>query len=362
MPDALLDHDRLNVLRREVRRLFDQGGGLEDLDIDRFDPPEGTTFAIVSPTPKLHGYVRGDNSNWRRCSYCERDRQFVDGYLVYCADDKLRLLGMDCWRRHFDEQDWAAAKEGYRDFDRRERFEQLMQQLRPASKAVQYLLRGRDDWLPALEYAEGFAEQVEERLPDLFQALAKVAVNDGQATIEKWVLNVGSLEGRRGQVTAQEKSDGKAERVLQPVPVARINGLLALKKRSIRGIPDKAFKAICEANRLLEDTPWADLTDRAFREKERDYRELCQEAIRLLDVLHDRLQEIRLFLSPQNVQAICRWAGDNDNELSLWTNYSPVKGGLKVLPQAHDAVSLILPPNLTVPQEPIDQLRRLVMA
>lgn len=357
----ILDHARLGILRREVRRLFDQGGGLEDLDIDRYDPPEGTTFAIVSPTPKLNGYVRGDNSNWRRCSYCERDRQFVDGYLVYCADNKLRLLGMDCWRQHFDEQDWTAAKEGYRDFDRRERFEQLMQQLRPASKAVQYLLRDRSDWLSAVEFAEGFAEQVEKRFPDLFHALAKVAANDGQATVEKWVLNIGSLEGRRGQATAQEESD-KAGRVLRSVPVARIHGLHALKKRSVRGMPDWAFKTICDANRLLEDTPWDDLSDRAFREKEREYRELCGEAIRLIDVLLDRLQEIRLFLSPQNVQAICKWAGDNDNELGLWAAYNPVRGGLKIVPEAQDAVSLVMPPKLTIPQEPVDQLRRLVTA
>ena len=120
-----IDPAEIDRIRREVKNLIERNGSLEGLVIEENKPSDGMLFAIVHETPKLAQSADHDKYFWYRCSYCERNKQFKNGKIVFCADRKLRLIGLDCWKNHIEEEAWSREKADWREYQRRTEFENL---------------------------------------------------------------------------------------------------------------------------------------------------------------------------------------------------------------------------------------------
>ena len=339
-------------VRALVRHHLETYRALDGLDIDPSAPPKGIAFAIVTRTPRLQVYSHRDHSNWRRCSYCERERQFADGNIVLCADGKLRLIGDDCWRQHIMEEDWRVAQEEHGLYKRRVRFETMMERYAPASQALQHDLKDRSRWTASIQFVASLPALLHRRLPELYESLLAAVRTDGWLKVERYEVNFGSMEGRSGQRAAQELDDTPKRYRAAAVPIYMLAGGGALSPPpDLAALLDKAFARICQANHLLSTTQWDDLSDRAFGAKAGEYEELCRSALGLVEIVIQSARDTATFLGARNVTGILGWATDTDNEISYIGEWKAAARGIKLRTGIGDD-AVALPEGFVIPDLP----------
>lgn len=356
-----MDAAEVARIRDRVRRHFDLGGSLDALGIAPTKPEAGTPFAIISRTPKLATYSVADHSNWRRCSYCQRDRQFADGSIVACADGHLRLIGDDCWGKHIQEEDWATATLDHADYRRRVRFEALREQFAPAGRRLQASLKDRAQWAATVRFVVGFPTLVRERFPSIHDDLIAAARTDQLLQVERFVPVFAALEGRGGQRAVHSETEDFRTHRPQSVALHRLSGAAALvpPATSPAGHLDAAFRAICRANQVMSETDWEALADRTFVKTANEYEALCAEAVGKVESTLVLVDAVDAFLGAANTRGLVRWANDADNPAHLQGTWRSLPHGIELLTEPLDPVRVVRLSDFRRPEiDGLTELRR----
>src|SRR5690606_21781236 len=93
-------------------------------------------IAVLGRTP-LARY----HEDWHRCSFCEHNNKFAEGYVLLCSDGPLRLIGDCCHKLHFEMGTFEAARDAWRSSRRRAAFESIRAALPAAFEALLAQLR-----------------------------------------------------------------------------------------------------------------------------------------------------------------------------------------------------------------------------
>lgn len=363
----MLDVDKLADVRERVKMHLKAHRSLAGLDIERNAPPEGMRFAFVAETPEPPPSRRQDRESWYRCSYCETDRRFISGRLVYCADGRLRMIGEICWVHHIDDAEWHAADDEWRLFKRRDRFEETRAKLVPAARMMRVALRDRAEHRKLLEFADTFDKRFASAFPHLAAALRRAARNNGGAlVVERMVPDFGAFEGARGQRTAQEQSDRPPRYRPQAELIHRLSGAEALFPMSGGGcihLLDRAFAEICSAIDRNQKIDWETATNRVFKREADAFEQECVDAMRAIDLVVKRMKAVETFLGTRNMSGVVKWANDTDCELLLAQGgaFAVVPGGIAYEPERGDKVTVKLPADYAVIDVPgLETIRQLL--
>lgn len=328
-----VDPVELARVRAKVKDHLTAGRPLEELGITPTKPADGIKFAFVHPTPRIIGTAKTpDRSRWRRCSYCETERKWIDGSIVLCGDGELRLIGPDCWHTHIDEQDWAVATEEYEQYQRVERFKTARDSYFPAIRTLQAEIRvSRIESADSLAFADKFWSTFQSRFPDLARELEKSHRDDDRLLVERSVTNYGAFEGTRGQAEADRIDDRVRLRFAAHMVHRLVGGsTMDIRPGAVSRMLDDAFKT---ANLAMQFTElnWEAMTSGKFDAAAKDFETACQRTVNACGNVLSAMRAVASFMSAANLQGIVRWANDGDCELCLGKDagkYEAVKDGL----------------------------------
>ena len=349
-----IDVAELSHVRLQIKRHIEANGTLSGLDIEATKPQRGTPFAFAHTTPRLPDEAKHDKSLWYRCSYCEREDQFMDGRMVYCADKRIRLIGLDCWKKHIEEHDWRTADKEWKRHRRRERFEKLRGEIYPAAMTFQNGLRDLPEAVRAAIYnLEEFPRRARKTMPDLVDVLARFERTGGDLSVERTVERYGALEGRAGQRAVQDDDDASQYEVV-PVRIHRLQGgrIFDIPPGSIGMLLSNALSSLQRATHWLRITNWEELSDQTFVRRADDVEAQCKEAILAVSAVLRWVAVGRAFMSATNLTGIAKWANDPDNEISFYDRWEAVPNGIRRHPDRSDPVDLVCPANFDIPEIP----------
>lgn len=353
VPDQKIDPIRLGQVRAEIKRHFETGGTIEELEIEPNSPVPGTAFAFVAPTPKLPSLANYDRSFWRRCCYCQTDRKYKDGKIVLCADGYLRLIGPDCWHHHIDKLDWNAAKEDWAAYQRRERFETLKDRLKPALETFRSELRFTSEkFAGSIAFTDTFSPRFASLMPELARHLGNaISRNSGELSVDRMVPAFGALEGAAGYRTSQEKDQAPRYRP-QAETLHRLAGVDALSQPqgSTKKQLEEARKSVDSAIYKFRNTDWDSLSNIAFKKIADEIERDCKTSIGAVETLLKNMHSVRTFLSRPNITGITKWANDHDCELCFSGTYKIIPNGIRHAPERGDFVEIALPEGFAIPR------------
>lgn len=234
------------------------------------------------------------------CSICSVQwPKFDDGYLVFCSDGHLRIIGHDCGHEHFDEDSYAAA------------------------------LKEHDD-----EVAEALARTLlTERMPDLGRTLIEAravfrdiaSVLDFQERAVAGITKQAVAAMRRSRVSGQltvdmesDADDGRGRKVVEKRVVVTATGLDALSPPT-RLLGDLNH-AIMEAGHI-----WIvqrDEIDKRLAAMNRHEVTVSAKCIRRLDSILDAARKLRtdmgLLFTVEGLTALSAWGRHSHCPTPFW--------------------------------------------
>lgn len=345
---SAIDAAELESLRDGVKTHIDLHSSLSGLNIETMAPPQGMPFQFIHSVPKLPDIAQQDKSLWYPCSYCERNYQFKDGRIVYCADKKLRLIGNDCWKKHIDKDTWNAAREDYSIYQRRKKFDLLKERYIPAVKKVKNALKSHQNQIALLSaFIDSFAASFRERFPDLSAALDKATKNNNALTVYGYVQSENGGYKPSSEVISRfrhEKAIVQGQNAIQPVW-------------------DLALAEIHKAEYMFEKTDWNNLSNRQFNSQVDGFQLRCREAIEKVKTVTAKINAVWSFMGTENIARIVTWANHPDCELHYTSEgkYEVASIGLRYILQNGQALEMILPQTLRPAQvDGIDELDALL--
>jgi len=342
-----IDPRELEQLRNEIKAHIEKLGSLSGLIIEPFKPPKGMPFQFVHSVPKLPDIAKEDKGLWYRCSYCQRNRQFKTGKIVYCSDKELRLIGDTCWRKHVDLEEWQAAKEDFSIYQRRRQFEDLKERYAPAVITLRDTLRdSRNQIERVTNFINGFASNFRTTFPILAAAFDKALKNNRALTVDSFVTLI----------------NGKTERRVETVFYFSGERALRQEPDSIITQWNRAFTEICRAERHFNDTDWENLPNKKFAIEIDIFKTHCRNGIDFANTVDARIKAILTFLGTNNIEGIIRWTNHNncDLQLELDGKFVAISRGLKYIKGQHNT-EIYMPAYLQpVPLDGLEQPQTLL--
>jgi hypothetical protein len=331
-----IDPAEIACIRREIKNLIERTGSLVGLVIEENKPPDGMLFAIVHETPKLSQIADHDKDFWYRCSYCERNKQFKNGKIVFCADKKLRLIGLNCWKNHIEEEAWSREKADWREFQRRTQFENLRGVIIPAAMELQRELKDvRTTHVAAFKFADDFRGSFASLFPELANALLLAIEKDLPLTIDRLIEHNNKREWHPVRVHTLQGKD------------ALINSSAPLSQQV-----DTAFASIIRAVQEFREIDWESLSNQTYAQKMDIFLSRCRDAISFVESVNKKLSGIRIFLSVSNVTGIAKWANDDEHEFFYRKDKSgdfrAILRGIEFVPYRGDTLRISYPEDFQV--------------
>ncbi|MEQ9326041.1 MAG: hypothetical protein RJQ21_01945 [Rhodospirillales bacterium] len=343
---SAIEPHELERQRIRVKEIIDRTGGVEELAINGMRPPPNTPFAFVAMVPSVAKHLRGDLSARHRCSYCQTSNKFLNGRIVICGDGELRLIGNDCWNKHISEEDWRIARNDFADWQRRKKFEEVSGEypevLDRLASSIKYSIEKNRK---IFSFVSGMRSNLRNSMPELLDALDEANEKGGVLEIEERVLDIGALEGRRGQIAAQEKESKPQKFRSQVRIIHRLRGreaIVSAYKNPHRNM-EKALSLVWKAKRDLSETEWSDLDNRQFSRSISALEKTCKEAVDLIKHAKICVESAASFMSFENLSGVVRWASHQECLLSLYADYSVVPNGLVFVPENGSPAKLVAP-------------------
>lgn len=284
------------TVRRRVGEHLREHGTLDGLAVDGKRPDPLHPLVFIGRTPAAKSRLA-----YHRCSFCETDRKFSRGFIVLCGDRHLRLIGPECWKSSRDADRFAAGRADFLNYEIECRFfrvkDRLAEELGQTAIELRRSVRQRQNWI-------AFAEKAHHAMANgnsaLWREILEASRNSGQLTVERLVRE------KRGQ---QERS------YWTRVPVAGLMGVTALV-RPISGITAVLDKAAdkCLTLRDRVQTLARDGEENSSRVA-RAFMLIAKEIDPVqapLVNLAERLRNLSLFFSPDNLASLERWATDEE--------------------------------------------------
>lgn len=341
----------LRRVREKVRNHIKETNAIVGLPIEPNAPPKGTKFAFVANVPPVPKEIRAIHEHWHRCSYCETSQKFaVDGKIVFCGDGKLRIIGPECWDKHFEQNDIELAREEYRDFERRERFSGLKNRYGPNARLLVFELRKAIATLStSIDFVDHFPEILSQALPGLTDELHR-ALGDGILSVERLVEDIDDLEGARGQ-RALDRIGDKVKRKWKIFPIHRLMaGDALINKVYVAGNLAAAATSLGRAVEIYNSTSWETLTNKGFARKANEFETLCRDAATRINDSMRAMHRVKTFMSIPNLGGVVRWANDPDNFLATAGAYVLREKGLRWEVSEHEVHDVSLPAGFAVPE------------
>lgn len=306
---------------------------VEELGIAPNRPADLHDFAFVGIAPK-----RSSQSEWYRCSFCETDRKFSSGRIVLSSDNLLRLIGDECWQKHLDRNRYEEEKQDYRNYERRQRFEQLRERLRPKldatiTKLHTVITNNEDTFL----FVENLPDLIASGAPVLLEQFQQARRVGGQLRVERSVIDYAAME-----------RDGRQRSVLRTEVIHTILGLNAIFKPSPQPQNElqSALNNILSARNLIVRTEWESVNnaqaDKAISTIESNIRDGISAAERSREAVNNAAA----FCSQRNVAGLVLWSDDTDSELMFYGRITSTKDGFSFTPENGQKFSLRRPETL----------------
>lgn len=361
-----IDPIELALVRAQVAAHILATQSLDGLDIAPGRPEVDSKFAFVHLTPKLSVVSKSpEHSLWRRCSYCETNRKWIDGSIVLCSDHRLRLIGPDCWKNHVDEQDWNAATTEFQQYQRIARFKVAKNLYFPTIRALQGEIKTTKSILKSsIDFADRFGSNFRTKFPTLANLLVRAHRDDDRLVVERMSINYRSLEGGRGQAEAQTIDD----RVSRSAVVHTIHRLVGgnsidIAEGAVSRSLDRAFH---QANIAMDMSTrdWEAMSDHQFDGAARVFEAACQESVIACYQVLQMMQAVFAFLSGANTTGIATWANDHDCEIWLTEDegrYESNSRGLVLYISSGGCIRYLLPLDYRLPKlEYLEEMKDLI--
>lgn len=340
------DHDfreKVHISRLEIEKHFHSGRSADELDICGTKPADLTDFAFVGRLPK-----RTSQSSFYRCSYCERDNKFGSGRIVLArCDSRLRLIGDVCHRKHMEADRYAAEVADQRQHELRRAFREISDDLEPLIDELiptLHKLVAADDsflqWLskPLLP---------ESSFPALRDEIVAAVRRDGVLHIER-LVEASAFQDAIQRVSDDLRNPENKRRYLEKQPVHRLvapNTLL--KAERVCDEAQTALQRAFDIRRLVKETSWPALTNRAAATRIDKVREHCRTVVGALSSIERRLRERRSFFRNENIKGFVKWASDNESPL-LYHDYGISHRGRGFRVEQNATILDVVPPDILV--------------
>lgn len=346
---SCLDVRFVEEIRGRVRQHLEGGGKIRDLEIDPDKPAENLLFALVGRTPPAP-----TRAAWYRCSYCERDRQFKAGTLVYCEDEKLRLIGDDCWKDHFEHEVFVEARRDLQLYHKRQSFNAVRASLHEAvaSCAKRLFSIIWSDRLTPLREAETFGPRLNKEIPVLWQALSLARRDQGNLIVERALT-----EAERN---FQSETGGRQSR-FKRLLIHRAQGLGMLEPHFVSEPLNAGMRNLQIAVKTINEADWDNLTLRSFGKKLSEIIAMIRQGLDAIDRADALVREVRAFCAETNLQGFKDWGRDHDCDLWLHGELNVFATHIVFLFDRGQNASITLPNAKMLPAFPAtDTLRGLL--
>lgn len=339
----------LDEIRKNIALLIEHGKPIAELGIEKYAPPIGMPFEFVHSTPKLPDIAKDDRTLWYRCSYCETDRKFMEGRIVICADKKLRLIGLTCWKHHVSEQAWITAGESWKDYERRKKITILKERYVPAIDTfLSSLSMALKNSSQTISFTDNFRRSFERQFSVLVKLLRQAANGDRGLYINREIrLPFGKRETRRE-------------------PVHFLVGSKALfdSEEIVHTQITDAVNFMQSAHDSYHQIEWQSLSDKDFNKHVDKFFTQCKKAIALTKDAMARMKQVQSFLSYDNVYGINAWINNKETEFPVSEysgTYTALPAGIKYTPYNGTTVAIALPESFSTPQmQGLETLERLL--
>ena len=306
---------------------------VEELGIEPNRPADCRDFAFVGIAPK--------RSLRYRCSFCQRNEQFVSGRIVLSSDGLLRLIGDDCWEKYLDKARYNEEAQDYRDYTTRQRFMRLRDRIYPELCTMVQRLRdaGRNS-KPDFQFIERLASRLQQEAPALFARLEQARRMGGQLRVERSVRDY----------AAMERGGGSERFINRPEALHTVAGLDAVLESAPRfeSAILGALQGLYMAKQAIETTDWDTLSNARAAKVIANIEANIHTAARIVTSLSAAIGSAYDFLSAENVAGIARWSADHDCELHLENAAIKIIGsGLRFEIEGHPSFELKRPASLT---------------
>lgn len=301
-PAPTLNPENIERVRARVAAELDVGVPIATL-ADPNRPDTLRPFALIGVTPQ----APANRSLWHRCSFCETDRKFRKGRIILGCDMALRMIGDECWKDDYGDEEWKEAKEDLRGYELRKRFDALRSQLLPALNTITETLRSM-----STEHGESLARisnlgaEIRGKMPHLYEPLSEAKRRSGALTIEEVVENPAYELNRRSSpfVTVMRASH-------------RPQGLEILDMPALKPMVWSAVDLLARVPSLVAGLEGGKLSNRQFASRMRELVAICRNGLEKIRYMRALGLGCFSFFDTHHLIALCRWANDSNCILQL---------------------------------------------
>lgn len=277
---------------------------VEALGIEPNRPADTHDFAFVGRAPK-----RQRQTTWYRCSFCQTDRKFSAGRIVLSSDQKLRLIGDDCWTHHLDKDRFKVEYDDWKDYERRRQFAEVRDRLHPVLTALaeqlQDLLKQSSE---VIKFVDQLPYNVRDHAPWFANILFQVRRNGRTLQVERSIIDHASYSGT-----------GSRRYIIEAQPVHIVSGIdsVLMPPPEIERTLREALPLLYKAKHEISDTDWDNVTNARAKKAILSVGENSRDAVRKLTSASNALQQAHDFFNAINLSGIAKWGSDPDCELVL---------------------------------------------